>query len=1729
MAPTALDKLQESRNTVKYNIGLIEQKVANHSTVPITLVKVTVYIEHLETAQTRLLDIHEKIIAIVDPADLDPHKTEYLALYDRGLEASCALKELKDQLCVASSTQPSSQSSEIRLPRLALPSFSGDIQQWSSFRDIFQSTVKNNVSISNALKLVHLKSALSGEASRLIQSIPLTNDNFDNAWAQLLHRYENERELLFIILNRLFQQQNVQIQSASSLRSLIDTTNECIHSLKSLKRPVDQWDDVILFQMFRRLDQISRELWEQSLQDSSIPTLSKFMEFLEARARGLAASQPNSHKQVKSDIGSFNRRSSTHQVHHAQASGTQSTSEVCGVCSVSSHSLYHCSKFIGMQITDRMELLKKLSLCFNCLRPGHSCQSCPSKGCCKKCQKRHNTLVHKDQVVQPHNETPGFTRVNTTIMHTSGDSFVQQTMLATAVINVHNPRSSIIHQQMFRAMEDGCSNSNYISESCVQTLGLSRRWADVEITGVGGVSLGRTKGITTITINPHFNNNVNLSVDCFILPKITGLMPEEPCDTAQWPHLHGLQLADPDYNQPSKVDILLGAGVFWYHLLDGRKCGSPDSPVALRSTFGWLVAGNLNTTSTRLTAHLTTVDVDRSLQRFWELESLSVPRRFTQEERDCEEHFQRTHSRDASGRYIVCLPFKQSHPVLGSSRVHAIRRLKQLEGRLLQQPDRYDEYRKFMDEYLNLGHMELVEDDDNDPSRYYIPHHYVLKESSTTTKLRVVFDASAKTSSGYSLNDCLMTGPTLQDSLVNLLTRFRVHPIAFTADLAKMYRQIKVSPSDSNMQRIVWRDSPQDQIKEYRLLTVTYGTASAPYLATKVLQQLATDERIAFPLASKILLTDMYVDDLMTGAANETDALEIQRQLLLLTERGGFQLRKWSSNSSTLLSALNPEMRETETMLNFDSDQTVKALGVFWNTTQDVFQFKLTFDNITPSGELTKRKLLSEVSKIFDPLGWLAPVVIQAKIMIQDLWKLEIGWDDLLPYNLQEQWIKYRSNLHHIEQIKINRCIIPAGYNEVDLYGYGDASEKAYSAVVYACSTDPNQEPKISLVSSKTRVAPIKKVSLPRLELCGSLLLSQLIDSVKESLRSTTIRSIRAFSDSTITLGWIKSNSARLPTFEANRVSEIQERVPSVQWFHVSGIDNPSDCASRGIDPDELISHPLWWDGPNWMRMCTEPPQPVITFQAPVSAKCQQSQLLCLHISSDTSFINKFSSFTKLIRTIAWIFRFTYNCVRSIHSEKQLFPLTAPSESCLTVVELHQSLLRLVRVVQQQVYHEEIQCLNRKVALPSKSAILSLSPFMDENNVLRVGGRLSNSQLPYSQQHPILLPRHHQFTKLLIESEHIKQLHAGAQLLESTIKRRFWIVRGKDTIRHVINKCVICARYSAKLQQQMMGNLPSSRVVPARPFLRCGVDFAGPFTLRAIPSRSKCTFKAYLAIFICFTTRAVHLEVVSSLSSEAFLATFRRFVSRRGKPSDIYSDCGTNFVGAAKEMKEVSKFLQIPANNNTIANELSKDFIQWHFNPAGAPHMGGLWEAGVKSVKFHLYRIMGSSRLTFEELTTAMAQIEACLNSRPLCPVSVDPNDFSVLTPGHFLVGAPLTAVPELSLTDVKEGRLSRWQLVQKMTQHFWRRWSGEYISRMQQRPKWLQQSNKIKLNSLVLIKDERYPPLKWKLGRVTELHPGTDGLVRVVSLRTAEGEFQRPVVKVCLLPIESETQSDSI
>ena len=622
--------------------------------------------------------------------------------------------------------------------------------------------------------------------------------------------------------------------------------------------------------------------------------------------------------------------------------------------------------------------------------------------------------------------------------------------------------------------------------------------------------------------------------------------------------------------------------------------------------------------------------------------------------------------------------------------------------------------------------------------------------------------------------------------------------------------------------------------------------------------------------------------------------------------------------------------------------------------------------------------------------------------------------------------------------------------SQAELYGFSDASEEAYGSVVYLLARI-NGACHVSIVMAKTKVAPLKRQTIPHLELCGAYILARLIHHVRKVL-GIPLNRVHAWCDSTIVLGWLNGNPRRFKPFVANRVSSIIDFVPASCWNHISGKENPADCASRGLSPSELIDHPLWWTGPAWLHL------------DPSEWPRQNSEIIkddpleqlepCFHTTVSDPMplipINKYSSFTKLKRITAWVMQFITNSHRLPSKENTFVRLTGP----LSVDELTCAEEYWIKLSQSNHFKMELIMIREGKPMP-KGPLASLQPLVDSHGIPRVGGRLNNSNLHYRFIHPIILHGTNPITKLLTRSEHVRLLHAGPTLLYTTLSLRFHLVGGKKLIRSVTRSCITCRRLVTRPNPPTMGMLPTSRVTPGQVFDEVGIDFAGPVFTKYSHEWKPVIVKSYICVFVSLSVKAVHLELVSKLTTKAFIACLRRFISHRGKPQVIWSDNGTNFVGANRELFEIFNFLKQVVQEK-VSDFCSSERIKWKFIPQCAPHFGGLWEAAVKSTKIHLRRTIGETKLTCEEYMTLLAQVEACLNSRPLIPLNTDcDGQIEALTPGHFLVGKPLEALPDPSISYKPVTVLRQWHLVQHILRQFWLRWSRKYLTTLRQLNKW--------------------------------------------------------------------------
>lgn len=1721
-----MSKDVQKRDTYKNAIARVSKFLNSEEFESSEVDVVEVKLKLLESYWEKFLQLHTQIQSVCGENELPFQEIEFENVereYTRiNAALSARLRHVKAVDANSSSLNLSSSSPsntmDFRLPKLDLPKFHGDYTQWNSFYDLFKSIVDNNTTISSAQKFHYLKMNVIGDAARLITNYKVTDANYTLALSALKNRYDNKRMTIRTLLKMLLDQPPISTENSASLRSLIDTTNNCVRSLADLGLVVSTWHPFLEFLVTQRLDPLTARDWENTLKPSDLPTVDQLSNFIESRCRSLEVNRSTSTLKQKQSV---QKKTTTNTFH-----STSAYSNSCVVCS-EDHRIFHCPSFIKLDIPTRIATIKSHSLCTNCFCSQHTNKRCKF-GKCKICHQRHNTLLHlnskpesKDNTSVPsssQSSSPTLTSppsssssplpsTTTTLLSNTFDS--TPILLATACIYIDAQDGS---RHIIRALLDTGSQSTFISEHLVQKLQLKRNPISIKINGLGE-SMDLSRSYVQTTIRSQHNSNSCISISALVISRITTYIPDGLVSSFDLNQFNHLQLADQFSCQPGKIDLLIGSDIYGQVILDGLIRGTSTSPLAQQTIFGWILSGPIGNTSLKLThteslhSH---IELENLIKNFWTIEEVQCTPLITNEQLQCEDHFKTTFKRDNNGRYTVMLPLNEKITTLGDSKNTALSRFSLLERRLQKNIKLNQEYSTFLKEYQKLGHMKEVTESNNSLT-YYIPHHPVFKPSSTSTKLRVVFDASCKTNSGASLNDALMVGPKLQDDIHILLLRFRKYRIGITADVTKMYRQIMLHETHQDLHRIFWRESPDHKLTEFRLCTVTYGTASAPFLAVRAMQQCAMDHKSEYPIAHNIVMSDFYVDDMITGAHTEQEAIQIVQQVTDLLDCGGFPLCKWTSNNNNVLESICPDKRELNTTIptSVEATQTVKTLGIIWHTITDEFSYQVNISNSITNP--TKRNVLAKIASLYDPLGWIAPVIIKAKIFMQQLWLSGVNWDEILSPHLQSIWSKFEEELHELQKIRISRWFGMPELDPIQLHGFCDASEAAYAAVIYIRYANNSATHGINLVAAKTRVAPVKQITLPRLELCGAVLLSRLFQMVQSALKLPNPITQYAWTDSNIVLSWLQKPPSTWKTFIANRTAEILSNLEPHTWRHVPGKENPADIASRGTFPKNIQESDIWWHGPTWLKH-NESYWPNQSCQKSYETTIEKRLHSTTTLTSITTcdLIHKYSNLKKLLRITAYCKRFINNA-KSCPTKRFFGQLSSN--------ELDNALLSLIKQQQSVTYPEEIKCLQNGTDIPRRSHINSLNPIIDETGLLRVGGRLKNADLSFDKKHQIILPIKSNLTNLFIADIHLKLLHSGTQLMLAHLRDRFWLPRARQAIRHQIYKCLTCFRHKAKPAEQLMGDLPKERVSKARAFLNSGVDYAGPIPIRLSPLRNSKIGKAYICVFVCLATKAAHLEAVGDLSTAAYMAAFRRFVSRRGICLTLMSDNGTNFIGAKHELHQLYQNLQ----KDDLPNQMAIEGTQWKLICPSAPHQGGMWEATVKSVKHHLHRAASTIPFTTEELQTLLAQIEACLNSRPLCRLTDDPTDEFILTPGHFLIGEPIMAVPEIPLLERKISLLKRWQIVQWAQQDFWSHWQQSYIHQMQQRTKWRFTKANVKIGDLVLLSDDKRPPTHWPMARIINIHPGRDNLVRVVSIKYRGTVLKRPIQKLCLLPFVNE------
>ena len=1629
-------------------------------------------------------------------------------------------------------------SESMTLPKPELLTFSGKSRDFFKFVRNFQTNIVSRVS-DPSLRLSYLIQFCEGEAKRLIEDCVLLSpqEGYQKAMNLLESRYGKPHVIARSFIDGLLSGPSIGVNDVQALVNLSNEMAKCEMTLKEMGYMSDINSSGTVSGIVKRLPNHIRSKWVErahGLIEMDIePDFSHLCQFIENRAKvastmyGVDFANDSKASNQRQKVKGFDRKvkASTFSTFSNKPSagvGKGNGSQCCKCCK-ENHLLIDCQVFAKMPVKERCEFVKSNKLCFNCLHSNHMVKGCVKGPQCITCGRKHHELLHlpeyRSQRVNRENKCDAVNATKSEASIVTCTSLPNESVSLRIVPVTVKGRGNMSVETY--ALLDNGSDVSLCDERLLSQLGIKGRSKTFNITTVNQQSVvrhGREVDISVYPLGGDDEVKLNRVWSVDKLPVSTSSLPESGI-ADKWPHLNGLKF--PRINS-TDVMLLIGSDtpeVFW--TLDERR-GKPKEPYAVKSILGWTLLGPTGVCKqTGKHVNFQRADpLDKQVEMMWKTDfSDSIvdwKNGMSVEDKRAHEVMKNSVSLQ-DGNYTISIPWKNDPSQLPNNLKMAEVRLSYLKKKLRKDQELHDGYVKSMQDYISKGYARKVtkeEVEDKDSGIWYIPHHPVVNPNKPG-KVRIVFDCAAKYK-GTCLNDSILQGPDLVNLLVGVLTRFREEEVAIVADIEAMFHQVKIPKPDQKFLLFLWwEDGRLDaQPDVYCMTRHIFGATSSPSCAAFALKKTADDNGTLFNEETiRTVHRNFYVDDLLKSCKTVQDATQLAVRLKSLLQKGGFRLTKWASSNREFLSSIPADDRAPSMKdLKFEEDLPVeRALGMKWNVETDSFTYYIKSFN----KPLTRRGILSMTSSLYDPLGLVSPVSLIPKLIMQNLCRLKYDWDDEVPETISQKWTQWAQKLDCLANLKIKRCIKPDGLAEeyvAELHHFADASEYAYGAASYLKIYDIHGNSACSLLMGKSRLAPIKPLTIPRLELSAAVVAVRLHQMIM-SETDIKIDSAHFWTDSVSTLMYIRNTTKRFKTFVANRLSVIHEITDPSDWKYVPSEINPADMASRGLFPDEHDRLQRWLAGPEFLyKGCSylEGSQDFssedVHLEIKESAVINTTQGQVNQEDAISKMIARFGTWFKLKKAVAWLLRF------KDFLKKRTFGGVQDRTNHLTLSELSTAEKEIIRFVQRDEYRKEVTALQNLESIPKSSAIKKLSPVMKEDMIV-VGGRLQHSELGEQLKHPWILPSKHHVTDVIIRECHHMNGHAGPQHTLSLLRQKYWIVQGLSAVKRITTRCIQCKRYTQPLEHQQMSTLPKERVTPNKsPFSTVGIDYFGPLLIK----QRRSQVKRYGCLFTCFTTRAVHIEIAHTLTTDSFLAAFCRFMSRRGKPEVVYSDNGTNLTSGEKELRENIRSW----NQGQIEKYFHQREIQWHFIPPLSSHMGGVWERMVRSIKNVLRALLKQQIVNDEVLLTVMCEAEKIVNDRPITPVSDDPKDPRPLTPNMLLLLESNSCLPPgiFSKDEIYSRRW--WRQAQYLANLFWKRWIKEYLPLLQPRSKWSTARRNVKVGDLVLVHvaEENCSRGNWPLGVVLEVNEGRDGLVRSAKVKVGSSIKVRPIVKLCLL-----------
>ncbi|XP_054724195.1 uncharacterized protein LOC129234242 [Uloborus diversus] len=1258
--------------------------------------------------------------------------------------------------------------------------------------------------------------------------------------------------------------------------------------------------------------------------------------------------------------------------------------------------------------------------------------------------------------------------------------------------------------EIARVLLDNGSERSWITKSLASRLKLNIvRRERLSVYSFGSVKTSeRIYEVAKLKLSNRNNSESSIEIEVLVTQTITSASLAVPNVNVQNAlQQKGLFLADM-CNSENEIEVLIGGDVFWGIICDSKVFKINETLSCVPTMFGLAIQGvQQNCNSSFVGVLATDCVIAKDVQVLWDLDVLGITDKeeLTLTDKRIIDRFQ-SNLKFIQGRYETRLLWKFSPIELGNNFCNAKKRFDELQIILRKDEWLAKEYNKIIEEQERLG---IVQECIRTENEYLMPHRNVVRIDKDTTKVRLVFNCSSKLKQNISLNDALECGPNLNANILDIMLNFRKFKIAFNADIEKAFLMISIAKNDRNYLKFIWASDNSEGYKIMQMNRLPFGCTMSNFVLSATIKTHIKKYEDNRRTTVEMLKSSLYVDDLYFGAESVKEAFQLSSDAVSVLKDGGFNLRKLRSNSVELESLWVDQGLSTSECLE---NCQLMVLGLNWNTKEDSLSLdvKSSLSNLS-SLKNTKRCVLQTAAMIFDPMGFLSPFVVRIRCLMQDIWKIGADWDDELPENLTLKWRKWYGEIKDLDSLTVERYFflnVRDLRDSVEIHIFSDASLVAYGAVAYFRYSNKKGEVSTSFIMSKVRVAPLKKLTLPRLELLGVLVAAKLCKYLSGLFNNLSDRVI-LWRDSEICLCWIRGSFREWKQFVANRICLIQDLTSPSMWKFCPGLMNPADKLTRGESLSLLKNDSVWWRGPKWLASPSDEWPLQKQYCSNDAAKVELLKVSVNTVVSSYSpvlKVNDFSNFKKLLRVTAWVLRFISKS-RKLSIEKG--PLSA--------IELQEAEAMWIKTVQWEVFREEIQRLQKNQQISKSSKIYSLSPYLDETGVLRVRGRLKEAPLTENEKHPVLLPKS-KFAELVIFHEHFRVFHSGVSSTLAQVRKKFWIPKGRQTVKRVISTCLICKKYSLKPAKQLTGQLPLERIAESPPFTNVGTDFSGAITVK---SKLNSCEKVYIVLFTCAVTRAVHIEVVQDMSVKSFILALRRFLARRGN-TKIFSDNAKTFRSSCEILKSFRKIIKHPELQNFVASEN----IIWKFIPERSPWWGGFWERLMKSIKDPLRKILGRALLTLEELATILTEIEFILNNRPITYEFNDLNEPIALTPSCFLFpGKDKINFPNYFLEvfdkNSNQKTLQKRKLFQtRLIKQIWSQWKEQYLLQLRSAHNFLDPHSQqnLKIGDVVLVEGPLKNKLLWDMGVIDKVLIGRDGNVRACIVRTSKGCLRRAI-----------------